>query len=199
MAEEYLNINPSGGDQGKEPPDQPEPPQENRFLQFLKSVLTFLLLVVIVIASFWVSFQLGKKILMPVKKTPEQQIVVAIPEPPPSIQALQKLQEAMSKEATKKVATVSPRKLPSRHRDVCPVQRRLAGKHYYKVQAGWFLEEGNANGLATKLKESGFEVYIKKVGRGWRVQVGAYKTKPSAEVLRKRLKEKGFDSTIIYE
>lgn len=71
---------------------------ENRLIAWIKGLFTFIVLLVIVVASFWVSFQLGKRILVPVKRLPENRIQAVIPEPPPSIKALQQLEKAMSKD-----------------------------------------------------------------------------------------------------
>jgi len=207
MAEEYLNINPPEGFQRKDAP-VPEPPKENRFLSWIKGLFTFLILVIVVVVSFWISFQLGKNVLMPVRKISEKKIEAPIPEPPESIRALQRLREVMSKEAMKKARVKAGAKVPvkPKRKIVCraktaaaPVVKAAAGKHYYKVQAGWFADKSKADELAGRLKASGFDVFLKKVGGGWRIQAGAYKTKSTAEVLRRKLKEKGFDSSLIYE
>ncbi|MFA4906577.1 MAG: SPOR domain-containing protein [Candidatus Margulisiibacteriota bacterium] len=191
MAEEYLNPE-------KEPSPNEEPPRENKLLSRLKSVLTLLVLIGIVVASFWVSFQLGKKILMPLKKPSEKKIEVAIPEPPPSIKALQKLREAMSVEAKK----VEPKKKEAvRAAKPKPkvARKTVLRRGYYKVQAGLFEEKENADEHAAILIKSGFDAYIKKVDGGWRVQAGAYRAKSAAEALRQELKAKNLDSSIIYE
>ncbi len=190
-----MNINPPEGFQKKDAPEH-QPPRENRFLSWMKGLLTFLILVIVVVVSFWISFQLGKNILMPAKRISEKKIEAPIPEPPESIRALQKLQAVMSAEAKKKMK--APAKKAVR-RKICPVRLKPAGRHYYKVQAGWFADKAKADELAGKLKESGFEVFLKKVGGGWRVQAGAYNTRSTAEALRRKLKEKGFDSSLIYE
>ena len=70
---------------------------------------------------------------------------------------------------------------------------------YYKVQAGYFKNKSNAYSLAKKLKQAGFEYYLKKMNNGWRVQVGAYYKRYPAEVLQKNLKAKGFESLLVYE
>lgn len=194
MAEEYLNPE-------KEPTPSEEPPRENKILSRLKSVLVLLVLIGIVVASFWVSFQLGKKILMPIKKPSGKKIEAAIPEPPPSIKALQKLREAMSIEAKKleagkqkAVQAAKPKPKPKR-----VVRRAAAKRGYYKVQAGLFEEKENADELAAILEKNGFDYYTRKVDGGWRVQAGAYRAKSAAEALRQELKAKNLDSSIIYE
>lgn len=178
----------------------------------LKNLIVFLVLVFIVAVSFYISFQLGSRILSPVKKSSEQKIEAAIPEPPASIIALQKLQAILSQEArqVKPVVakTQSPlpfkrvaggKKLGSRVAAGLVVQKRLTGKHFYKVQVGFFEDKAAADQLGVKVRASGFDRYVRKSGNGWRVQAGAYRTKELAEELRGELAAKGFSSRIIYE
>ncbi|NQT29456.1 MAG: SPOR domain-containing protein [Candidatus Saganbacteria bacterium] len=168
---------------------------ENSAMAFFKKALLFLLLVGIIIASFWVSFQLGKKILVPVKKMPKTQVAIIIPEPPPNIAALQAIEgieeveavKAPPKEAVKTVAVKSTTYYPT------------ASPKYYKVQAGYFLVKSNADNLAKKIKGNGFDTYVKRVGRGWRVQVGAFNRKSQALSVDRALTAKGFESIIVYE
>jgi hypothetical protein len=197
------------------------------FFGWLKSALVFLVLVAIVIASFWVSFQLGKRILVPVKK-PERRIDVAIPEPPASLKELAK---ALSREAEMKMKarkpklalSLPPAGIPAKiaevkvhprrdlhkkglhskkleTRPVKPVEIKVAAAdHYYKVQAAVYRDKDNANAMAEKLKNAGFDIYVKKLQSGWRVQVGAFRTKTEADNLCKALSGKGFRSTVLYE
>jgi cell division protein FtsN len=202
MAEEFLNINPPDGFPDKpDLPDDEPPPGRRPGASGLKNIFVFLVLALIVVASFFVSFQLGSRILSPVK--------VAIPETPASIKTLQKLQAIMSQEAGKvkaKVRAVVAKRQPSlvgrpktvrRARTVEP--RRLTGKHYYKVQVGLFEAKAEADQLGAKVQAKGFDLYVKKVADGWRVQAGAYRTKDIAEELRGQLTAQGFNSQIIYE
>jgi cell division septation protein DedD len=184
--------------------------QENRFLAGLKNLVIFLLLAGIVLASFWVSYQLGRRILLPVKKFPEKEIEALIPEPPASIKALQ---EAMSSEVKTqvlkeeiKVPLPPPRKatmvakptIPRKSSKVSPAKPR-SGVHYYKVQVALDPDKEKAQSLAEQLKKSGFDIYLKKEARGWRVQAGAFRSQAEAEALRRKVLEKGFQSQTIYE
>ena len=195
MAEEFLNINPP---EPRGPEIEPTPPPENRLWAGMKSILIFLVLAAVVVGSFWISFQLGRRLLTPVKKIPEQKIEVPIPEPPASIKSLQRLQEIMSKEAAKKGPKCLPRKV-ARAKAPSRAKAAAAGGQYFKVQAGWFADKAKAQELGEKVKAGGFDVFIKKVGGGWRVQAGAYRTRSQAEALRRKLAGKGFDSTLIHE
>lgn len=213
MAEEFNNINQPGNQPGQRQRSEEDLPAEGRpATGGLKSLIVFLVLVFIVAVSFYVSFQLGSRILSPVRKSPGQKISVAIPDPPVSIAALQKLQAIMSQEAGKGKPVVAKTQSPlpflqvvggktPASRTVAKVVRnkRLTGKHFYKVQVGFFEDKAAADQLGAKVRESGFDLFVKKTGHGWRVQAGAYRTKDVAEELRGELAAKGFSSQIIYE
>ncbi|MEE8638070.1 MAG: SPOR domain-containing protein [Candidatus Margulisiibacteriota bacterium] len=168
------------------------PKRKSGFAGLIKNLLLLLLLAGVIVASFWISFHLGKRILVPVKKIPERRIEVAIPEPPPSIAAMQRLEEVMIEELEKEepaeVVVAKPKPKP-----------KAGAIHYYKVQAGVFSEKNNAIGFAKKLRASGFETYIKKVSKGWRVQAGAFFKKAQALHLQNSLNAKGFKSVIVFE
>lgn len=187
MAEEYLT----------EESSRPEPP---KIWLWVKNLFIFLALLAIVVGSFWLSFQLGKKILVPVRKP---RIEVPIPEPPPSLKTLEKLQQAITKEVEEKTVKVQKERVflpPLKEvKKKTEIQSVCPGKKYYKVQAGWLKSKDRAIGLSEKLKSKGFEVFVKKIYGGWRVQVGAFKSKAKAEDLQKKLKREGFDAVIVYE
>ena len=176
------------------------PKRKNGFLSFVKNVILFILLIGVISASFWVSFLLGKRILVPVKKIPERRIDIVIPEPPSSIAALQDLEEVMEAELEKAgpprktVAAAEPEVVAepkvTKSRGVVP---------YYKVVVGLYADKERATALVQDLKTNGFGSYLKKMNAGWRVQVGAFKSKIYAQNLQRSLRVKGFDSEIIYE
>jgi cell division protein FtsN len=166
-------------------------PGKNKLGASIKNIVLFLLLIALIVGSFWVSFNLGKKILSPVKK-PEKKIDVAIPEPPPSIAGLQSLEEL---EVVEEKTVMAPKE------KVEPVvtQRIPSVGPYYKVQAGYFNNKNNALNLSAKLQANGVDTFVRKIGKGYRVQAGAYSTKKWAIVQRDALKRKGFDAIIIFE
>jgi cell division protein FtsN len=199
MSEPYLNINPVPPQQPEEPEGFSVTPRPSRFTALLKNALTFLLLILIVLASFWISFQLGRRVLMPAEKIPgPPRIEAPVPETPESIKALQKLQAAVSAEAKKRTA---PKKiappLTAAQRTTTAYRRTKPG--YFKVQAGWFADREQAQALADKLEAADFEVYIRKASGGWRVQAGAFRVKSQAETLKQALLDKGFKPRIIFE
>lgn len=71
----------------------------------------------------------------------------------------------------------------------------------YRVQIGAFSKAENANNMLTKLKNSGFDGYIKTVQIGGkqikRVQIGAFSKKENAENMLTKLKSAGFKDAFI--
>ncbi|MFH1576558.1 MAG: SPOR domain-containing protein [Candidatus Margulisiibacteriota bacterium] len=207
---ENLNQNPSH-DLNQQPAQEPiedsqllhDIPRPNRFLVLIKNLLILFLLVGVIAGSFWVSFSLGKKLLMPVKKQSLEKIAVSIPEPPTSIAHLQELDKISEEAAEPEAADVQEEKsAPVVHKPKVGKKSTAAagpsGK-YYKVQAGVFADKQSANSQVEQLRAAGFETFVRKVSQGWRVQVGAYRGKSWAQELQSSLKAKGFDSGIIYE
>ncbi len=209
MAEFNQNQDPNQ-DLNPPPAPQPEPeshlideiPRQNKFLALVKNLLVLVILVAVILGSFWVSFNLGKKLLMPVKKTAMGRINVSIPEPPASIAHLQKLDKLITptKEVRDQVVQRTTTTVTLARRPVQPVVGYTgASGQYYKVQAGYFKELDNALNLSKQLKSNGFETFIKKLNSGWRVQVGAFRSKKWAQQLQRSLKAKGFDSVLVFE
>ncbi|OGB88821.1 hypothetical protein A2625_02110 [candidate division WOR-1 bacterium RIFCSPHIGHO2_01_FULL_53_15] len=192
MAEEFPSNIP--------PEPRIEIPRENRFLALLKNILVFFVLVGVVVASFWISFQLGKKILIPTKKFPEPKITAEIPEPPP---ALQKLQDKLMAELTAGETKNAPKAVRNEKLDnFAPQTPRPAGskrQRYYKLQVGLFDDKALADELAGRLKTAGIDVFVRKVSGGYRVQAGAYKTKAMAAARQETLNEKGYESQVVFE
>ncbi len=161
----------------------------------LKPLLVFLLLVILIIGCFWVSFSLGRRLLSPSRSA--EKIQVAIPEPPASIAHLQKLAAAVSLETAKKVKTTV--KAPIMKPLIKSKSAVKVSKKLYKIQAGLFTKKADALALSEKLNGDGFETSVKKVGGSWRVQTGAFRNLSSAQKLQKSLTEKGYKSTVIVE
>jgi cell division protein FtsN len=173
-------------------------------------LFVFIALVLVVIASFWITFQLAKKILSPANRLSEPKIKVAIPEPPPSIKSLQKLGISISGET---IVPAKKTKKQAKAKVLCPTQKkiremkktRIAGPstspsgRYYKLQAGLYPDLTAAKTKAEQLRAGGIEVFVRKTPSGYRVQAGAYKTQAMAEKAKKAIGTKGFQSQIIYE
>ena len=69
----------------------------------------------------------------------------------------------------------------------------------YRVQVGAYSVKNNADVQLKKVKATGFDTYMVKVGGLYKIQVGAYSKKENAEAMQKKLKAKGFDSFITTE
>ena len=161
------------------------------FIEFLKNIFVGLLLIGIVIGSFWVSFLIGKRVLLPVKplatvELPPIEESIPLEEETEALTVLVTPEESSAPEVSVKV--VEPKPEP------------LEKIRYYKVQAGLFEAQAEAQALVDKLKEKGFTSFVRKMSdSAWRVQAGAFRTKDRAQVLVDQLKAKGFESVIIYE
>lgn len=161
-------------------------------MDFVKSVFVFLLLVGIVVGSFWVSFLIGKRVLVPVKTLETRELSpiienITIEEDPTSM--------IVTSEA--EIEKIN-RSVPSKR--IVLAEEQMEAVKYYKVQAGLFTSKTDAEKLVSELKANGVSGFVRKVSsQAWRVQVGAYRTKPKAQVMLSELKAKGFSGTIIYE
>lgn len=69
----------------------------------------------------------------------------------------------------------------------------------YRVQVGAYSVKNNADVQLKKVKATGFDTYMVKVGGLYKIQVGAYSKKENAEAMQKKLKAKGFESFITTE
>lgn len=185
--------------------DQPEEerghhieiPEKGKIMTYIKNFFLFLLLVALIVGSFWISFNLGKRILSPVRKDSIKKLEIVIPEPPPSIAGLQSFEELEESEEIIEVPAVEEKRPVVKPKRVYAAPASVGP--YYKVQAGFFNEKSNALRLSNRLKAQGIDTFVRKIGNGYRVQAGAYDRKAMAKVQQDALKKKGFDSIIIYE
>jgi N-acetylmuramoyl-L-alanine amidase len=65
-------------------------------------------------------------------------------------------------------------------------------KKLYRVQVGAFKKKGNADNLAKKLKDKGYDVITKKVGELYKVQCGAFSVKKNAQGVYDKLVKDGY-------
>ena len=167
-------------------------------LGLIKNALLFGLLVILIVGSFWVSFNLGRKILTPAGR-PEKKVDMVIPEPPDSIASLQSLEEIEEIERKSMIVAPEERGKETVSKDTTTTTTTPPSGQYYKIQAGFFHGKSNATRLVNNLKGSGISAFMRQIGKGWRVQAGAYRSKTYAKIQQKALKSKGFDAIIIYE
>ncbi|PIS30450.1 hypothetical protein COT42_03100 [Candidatus Saganbacteria bacterium CG08_land_8_20_14_0_20_45_16] len=166
-------------------------------LEFLKRFLGILLLLSIIVGSFWLSFQFGKNLLVPSKSKPATGVEVVIPEVPDNIATLQK-EMSHKQSGTRLAKKTTPGRAASYHKQRAKPALSFE-KKLYKVQVGVFSVKANAKQQLAKLQTKGFEAFLNKVAAGWRVQAGAYTTKKYALLQQKKLTANGFASTLIYE
>lgn len=192
-------------------------PRENRFLALLKHVLLFVVLFCVIVTSFWISFRLGKRILVPANNKTDKKIEVVVPKPPPAIAKLNKLEdlkhvvvdeevaelvsedEEVVEEKVAEVVVAKPVPKPKPKPEPRPEPKIADNTEFYKVQAGIFALREGAMELFKKLDANGFEALVIKTSRGWRVQAGAFRNQAYAKDLQSSLKAKGFDSVLIHE
>ncbi len=188
---------------------------------FIKNVFIGLLLVGIVVGSFWVSFLIGKKVLVPPVKNLQpfempapKAISMSDIEKATPVQGEPAIQEKEVKEvevkatlpkpvAAKKVtaakkigAAVKSSKVKSAIKT--PVAKTKGAKHC-KVIVGTYKTPAEANVLVAALKQKGFQSYVKALSGLYRVQSGAFDSKAKAGPLVVKLKNKGFTPTVIVE
>ena len=179
----------------------------------LKSLLFAFVLVFLVIGSFWVSFLIGKRILVPSKSLPKVEIVenevVPVPAAPkisapaPKAEVIEYPNLNAGVEVKKPAAVVKKKiivPVAAEKKETVPDRPLAAEDAYYKVEAGLFTSKAGAIEKMKELEEQGFEVFAKETGaEGWRVQAGAFKTREKAEKVIADLKAKGFSGKIIKE
>lgn len=68
---------------------------------------------------------------------------------------------------------------------------KITGKMYY-VQVGAFRNKKNADVLFKKVKNDGFDAYIKVEGGLYKVQLGAFSVRKNADSLAAKAKKKGY-------
>jgi hypothetical protein len=165
--------------------------RRGRLGDFFRNIFVGLLLVGIVVGSFWVSFLIGKRVLVPVKPLSSREIT-PIEEKLPEVEET----EVLVIPDTSEVVEVPAKRIEPKPEPPEPMEKIK----YYKVQAGLFTTKAKALSLVDRLKAKGFSSFIKKVGgTSFRVQVGAFRTKERAQTLVDQLKAKGFTPTVIYE
>ncbi|MBO5090158.1 MAG: SPOR domain-containing protein [Clostridia bacterium] len=69
-------------------------------------------------------------------------------------------------------------------------------KKLYRVQVGAYAVKKNADGMANRLKNAGFNTYMVKSGTLYKVQVGAYSVKANATNMLNTLKKAGFSGYV---
>ncbi|NQU18152.1 MAG: SPOR domain-containing protein [Candidatus Saganbacteria bacterium] len=161
---------------------------------FFKKLLLIVFLIAIIGGSFWVSFLVGKQMLVPSNKLPSKLI-------PPQIKTdlVPSLSSGLSIEVTTsssgKVSVSKPVKTKTVSTKIKPkIKQTKSGQ--YKVQAGVFKSYSNSKKQIANLKRKGFNAYSSKYGKYWYVYAGSYNSRSSANKLAASIKSAGFDAVV---
>lgn len=157
---------------------------------WLKNIFLIILLIAVVIGSFWISFMMGKQILVPVKKLPGTELISGEATlPPPLTPAKLKFEIQGEKKAKPKVTrTVSLR----------PAARKVrsaAARGDYFVQVGVFAIKDNADKVVSVLTEKGI-ASRQIVGKYHVVIAGSNLSLSSARRLEEKIKSLGLEAVV---
>lgn len=184
---------------------------------FLKNIFIGLLLVGIVIGSFWISFLIGKKVLVPpVRNLPTYDIPIPAPKAvsKSDVENAAPISEKEIKETEVKAGLPKPvtaskaaaaKKFAAAKKTAAkkPAAKKSAantkGGNHYKVIVGANKTAAEADALVKSLKAKGFRSYAKMVSGLYRIQAGAFESKAKANPLVVELKKKGFTPTVVVE
>ncbi|HTY12702.1 MAG TPA: SPOR domain-containing protein [Candidatus Omnitrophota bacterium] len=184
---------------------------------WLRNLLLIVVLIAIIILSFWISFMIGRRMLSPAKKLPtaylltEEAKSVLPPEITLEVEGLT-FETAPAERSHKAVKTVKPapakvaaapkkvgKKRPVSHKAVsaAPVKTpAVSASGKYAVQAGAFSRQSNAQALEKELKAKGFSASVRKVGKLFRVDAGRFASASAAKLLEQKLTASGFEAVI---
>ncbi len=162
-------------------------------MNLVKKFFLILVLLVVIAGSFWLSFVLGKKMLVPTKTLPPKlipsQIEFVTSESQPKISI--EVETSIPKNTKTKVVKEKPKVVATK-----PKTKVVARVGPYKVQAGAFGIYNNAKTQSANLKKKGFNASIVKSGKYWLVYAGSFFSKSSANNLVASLKAKGFEAVV---
>ena len=166
-------------------------------MDWLKKFFLIILLIAVIVGSFWVSFLIGKRMLLPAKKLPESltppQINSIVAEPVISDTSLD-ISIEVETSIPKNKPIVIPESKVEIKKIVKPVVKKVYTSGTYKVQVGAFGKYSNAKGQVSNLKKKGYNASISKYGKLWRVLAGSFSSQSSANKLVTKLKASGFDA-----
>ena len=157
---------------------------------WLKNIFVALLLVGIVVGSFWISFLIGKRVLTPVKPLRSEKVMPVPESTAPIVEEEVVIEEeaVVPKPEPKPEPMPEPKPVPK----TAPVKEPSVTK-YYKVRVGSFTTSAAAYNTEKQLKNAGFPTFVRKIDSGmWTIQVGAFVKKSQADSLVGQLKAKEF-------
>ncbi|OGC05118.1 hypothetical protein A2276_04155 [candidate division WOR-1 bacterium RIFOXYA12_FULL_43_27] len=147
--------------------------------EWLRKILMVIVLIAVIAGSFWISFMVGKQLLMPTKKLPSNLI-------PPQLKTEATASDISIEVETDILATPEVSKIvPAPVKT--PVKAKVV-KPTVLLQVGVFSNHQNATKQAAELKAKGFSASVTKYGKYYRVT--AANTTVSA------LKAAGFEAVV---
>jgi cell division protein FtsN len=186
----------------------------NVVVGWIKNIFLVIILVVVIVASFYVSFTVGKKMLSPESGAPVRNFVVpeTMPALPPRVTLEAPAVTIITKEArkppVKKVPTVeaSPvmrkiiKKVITRPVTRVPAAKSTRSarkaKEFYTIQLGAFSHIKNAENFQEEVVKKGFaeaEVYVGNLNR---VVYGKYYSLEEAKTYLVEFRKAGFEAFI---
>lgn len=157
---------------------------------WLKNIFLIILLIAVVIGSFWISFMMGKQILVPVKKLPGTELVTGEATLPPPLTPAKLKFEIQGEKKAKPKTTRTLRLRPAS----CAPKRVERGGDYF-VQVGVFAIKDNADKVISVLTEKGIAAR-QIVGKYHVVIAGSDLSLKSARQLEEKIKSLGLEAVI---
>jgi len=119
-----------------------------------------------------------------------------------SLVAFKKDQAAKGKEYRDKLAAAFPANNEGGAPDEALTSGQEAGDNYYKVQAGSFSSNRNANNLSDILVKKGYPAFVEvglssKFAKIYRVKIGRLKSREEALNLEERLSREGYPTKVL--
>jgi cell division septation protein DedD len=159
---------------------------------WLKNILLSIMLLGVIVLSFWISFLIGKQMLIPVKKIPTGYLITGEATLPPPLSP-----EKISLEVeTVKTAPLSESKTTKPAYTKTTVKKAEPTEEIYYIQSGLFSSKANAQKLVSDLKAKGYEASFKKAGKFYKVTAGEGLTLSEAKSQAAQIKASGFEAIV---
>ena len=166
-------------------------PKNNGVWLAVKGILIPVFLIVVVVGSFWLSFNIGKRIWLPLKNESCKQIEANIPETPASIAGLQSKTAVSSEALQAKLAAALKKATPS----AAPAMLALPMKKHPALPAKLAVKKRPASPVVVSKKKTTAKTGL-ATAKYYKVQAGLYGSKANASAWVKKLHSAGFESFI---
>mgnify|MGYP001584054160 CR=1 FL=1 len=179
MAEPGMNDSRNESDRDKRSP----------LISIVFNFLWIAAAIALIIGSFWISFLFGRRVLLPIRKTNNPEIVKTI-----SVPVMEVPKEKLPLEQKKIVVPDEPK---TGRKDGENSNRVVLAK-LFRVQIAKSFKKDDAINLMKDLQAKGFDVFAKNLyNENWIVQIGAFKDKGKALKVIRDLKSKGISNKIL--